>query len=217
MEPHLGILECEHVSRAVRQTVVLRKSRSDNMADPFNRFPSDSGADARIQVEALGEPGRRRFRLLAYVLGETHILWMEKQQVQALGMAIEQMLEQLPESESPIGSVYTAPGQFDESTRHQFRVGRLELGFDMAADRIVISAHDVRDEEDEADPAIAPASVALRITRGEAKHLSEEAAVVVAAGRPRCTMCGSPMEPEGHVCPEQNGHLPFVLDESELE
>jgi uncharacterized repeat protein (TIGR03847 family) len=182
------------------------------MADPFNRIPTGPGDDARIQVEALGEPGHRRFRLLAYVRGETHILWMEKQQVQALGMAIEQMLEQLPDSDNPIEGSSAIPGAFDADTRSQFRVGRLELGFDMTMDRIVISAHDM--EEEIEDQPIEAKSLDLRVTRGQARHLSEEAATLVAAGRPRCSMCGSPMEPEGHVCPEQNGHLPFILDDS---
>jgi len=29
---------------------------------------------------------------------------------------------------------------------------------------------------------------------------------VVAAGRPPCPLCGNPLDPEGHVCPRQNGH-----------
>lgn len=185
------------------------------MSDPFNRFPTDDADDAQVQVEALGEPGHRRFRLLALTGGETHILWMEKQQVQALGMAIEQMLEQLPGDESPVVDTTSLPARFDEGTRHQFRVGRLELGFDVRTDRIVISAHDVREELEE-EPAIEPGeSVSLRITRRAARSLSEAAASLVAAGRPRCPMCGSPMDPGGHVCPEQNGHLPFVLDDAE--
>jgi hypothetical protein len=42
--------------------------------------------------------------------------------------------------------------------------------------------------------------------------LSAESAAVVAAGRPRCTMCGEPMDPEGHVCPQQNGHFRHDLE-----
>jgi uncharacterized repeat protein (TIGR03847 family) len=187
------------------------------MSDIHNSFPFDNADDAMVQVEALGEPGQRRFRLMAYVHGETHILWMEKQQVQALGMAIEQMLDQLPPgvggSESLPGEV---KGSFDPGTRSQFRVGRIELGFDVGKDRIVISAHDMIDDDEAGMPA-ATGSVNLRITRVQAQHLSEEAASLVAAGRPRCPMCGAPMDPEGHVCPEQNGHLPFALDESDVE
>jgi predicted amidophosphoribosyltransferase len=28
----------------------------------------------------------------------------------------------------------------------------------------------------------------------------------VAAGRPICSMCGQPIDPEGHFCPRKNGH-----------
>ena len=52
----------------------------------------------RIQVEAIGEPGDRRFRLLAIVNGQTYAVWMEKQQVHALGLALEQMLARLPDA-----------------------------------------------------------------------------------------------------------------------
>ncbi|HAI99827.1 MAG TPA: DUF3090 domain-containing protein, partial [Dehalococcoidia bacterium] len=27
-----------------------------------------------------------------------------------------------------------------------------------------------------------------------------------AAGRPRCFLCGLPINPDGHVCPRANGH-----------
>jgi uncharacterized repeat protein (TIGR03847 family) len=29
---------------------------------------------------------------------------------------------------------------------------------------------------------------------------------VVAAGRPPCPLCSLPLDPEGHICPRQNGH-----------
>ena len=52
----------------------------------------------RIQVDAVGEPGDRRFRLLSIVNGQTYVVWMEKQQVHALGLALEQMLARLPDA-----------------------------------------------------------------------------------------------------------------------
>jgi uncharacterized repeat protein (TIGR03847 family) len=160
----------------------------------------------RILVEAIGEPGNRRFRLLALVRGQTFIVWMEKQQVQALGMALEQMLEQLPDA-GPILSNAPGIGDFDRKTRKQFRVGRMELGYDDEADRIVVVAHDLN-SSDESDAAFA-----CRVTRSQARDLSAEAAAVVAAGRPRCSMCGAPMGPGPHVCPQQNGHFRHELDE----
>ena len=154
----------------------------------------------RIQVEAIGEPGDRRFRLLSIVNSQTYAIWMEKQQVQALGLALEQMLERLPD----VGPVQPgSPGlaDFDRETRKQFRVGHMELGYDDNEDRIVVVAHDLNSQEEH------DAAFACRMTRAQARDLSAEAAAVIAAGRPRCTMCGDPMDPDGHVCPQQNGHF----------
>ena len=162
----------------------------------------------RIQIEAIGQPGERRFRLLSIVNGETHAIWMEKQQVHALGLALEQMLERLPDT-GPTTPAAPAFAEFDRQTRRQFRVGRMELGYDDAIDRLVIVAHDINGDED------ADAAFACRVTRDQARELSSEAESVVAAGRPRCTMCGAPMDPEGHVCPQQNGHFKHEIEAAE--
>jgi uncharacterized repeat protein (TIGR03847 family) len=169
----------------------------------------------RLRVEAIGEPGQRRFRLLAMLGGETVIVWMEKQQLQALGLALEQMLEQLPNAGPELGTT-GAPVEFDLRTRRQFRAGRMELGYDEGTDKLVIVAHDMNDEPETDDVAIddVPASFACRITREQAREVSADAAAVVAAGRPRCTMCGAPMGPGNHVCPQQNGHYPTALSEA---
>ncbi|MGH2535641.1 MAG: DUF3090 family protein [Thermomicrobiales bacterium] len=170
------------------------------MADqPFD-VRTDGDAQ-RIGAEALGEPGQRRFRILAIIDGETHIVWMEKQQVQALGLALEQVLEQLAD-EGPELSEPNAPLQFDPNTRSQFRAGRMELGFDEQRDRLVIIAHDVEDESD-------TPRFTCRISREQAREFSAEAAAVVAAGRPRCPLCGASMDPGHHACPQQNGHFPL--------
>jgi uncharacterized repeat protein (TIGR03847 family) len=164
----------------------------------------ESGDVQRARVEAIGEPGQRRFRLLAIVDGETYIVWMEKQQLDALGRALEQVLDQLPAG--PVDLVpRNDPIEFDLGTRRQFRVGRMELGFDEERDRLVVIAHDMEvDSED--DPGFA-----CRLTRAQARELSGDAATVVAAGRPTCVLCGQPMEPGPHSCPQQNGHLPGEL------
>jgi uncharacterized repeat protein (TIGR03847 family) len=154
----------------------------------------------RILVEAIGEPGERRFRLLAIVNGQTYAVWMEKQQVQALGLALEQMLERLPDL-GPALTEAAGLAEFDRETRRQFRVGRMELGYDEEEDRIVVVAHDLNSQEEN------DAAFACRMTRDQARDLSAEAAAVVAAGRPRCSMCGEPMGPGPHVCPQQNGHF----------
>lgn len=161
-------------------------------------------------MEAIGEPGQRRFRLIAVVDGETFIVWMEKQQVDALGRALAQVLEHLPDR-GPELSPAQDPVEFDLATRHQFRVGRMELGFDEERDRLVVTAHDIEAELEE-EPGFG-----CRLTRGQARELSVDAAAVVAAGRPRCVLCGQPMGPGTHACPQQNGHLPRQLADADGE
>lgn len=178
------------------------------MTDDF--LKSSSAEDAqRLRVEALGEPGQRRFRMLVAVQGETHIVWMEKQQLQALGLAVEQILDQVSTDEPEL-ETSDVPVELDEQTGHQFRLGRVELGFEEPVGRIVISAFDLQQD----DEAVTP-SLNIRLSRAQAKSLSVDAATVAAAGRPRCPMCGAPMDREGHVCPEQNGHLPLSFDEDD--
>lgn len=164
----------------------------------------------RVRVEALGQPGQRRFRMLVAVDDRTTVVWMEKQQLQALGLALEQMLEQLPDA-GPDAGPGSLPGEFDAETRNQFRVGRMELGYDERSDRIVVIAHDANEAEDENDEDDGEPALVCRLSREQAREISADAAAVVSAGRPRCTMCGAPMGPGPHACPQQNGHLPHDL------
>ena len=114
--------------------------------------------------------------------------------------AVEQILLQIGDiPASALDPSSSAP--FDVTTLNQFRVGRLEIGFDQEHDRILIIAYDIESDDDDAP------SLAGLFSRSLAKSISEEAAKVVAAGRPRCVLCGLPMGPEPHACAQQNGHL----------
>jgi uncharacterized repeat protein (TIGR03847 family) len=174
----------------------------------------DSGPDRldgdawRVMVEAIGEPGSRRFRFVALIEQETVVLWMEKQQLQALGIALGQVLERV--SEASIAGLHPdAFAEFNLETRRQFRVGRMELGFDEASDRLVMIAHDI-DEPGQT-------RITCRITRQQALEISEDVEVIVNAGRPICPLCLEPMGPGPHVCPGMNGHLPIHNDDTLLE
>jgi len=185
---------------------------SDFMAqNPFDN-PLGSALEAEgLRAEAVGEPGQRRFRLLAVTDGQTTIIWMEKQQLQALGLAMEQLVEDLPDRGPEVAATPLAVS-FDPNTRRQFRAGRMELGYDERRDRLVIVAHDINVEVDDEE---AVSSFGCRLSRDQARELSADVAAVVAAGRPRCTMCGAPMGPEPHVCPQQNGHYVHALEDTE--
>ena len=83
-----------------------------------------------------------------------------------------------------------------------FRVGRVNLGYDQVSERLVVIAYELLEEGDEATPSVAR----FWATQAQMRAFSIHGQEVVAAGRPRCAMCGEPIDPEGHFCPRKNGH-----------
>lgn len=55
-------------------------------------------------------------------------------------------------------------------------------------------------------PTLEPGRIRFWATREQMLSLARHGAMVCAAGRPRCQLCGNPMDPEGHQCPALNGH-----------
>jgi uncharacterized repeat protein (TIGR03847 family) len=56
------------------------------------------------------------------------------------------------------------------------------------------------------DPEVERGKVRFWATREQMLSLARHGAAVCAAGRPRCQLCGNPIDPEGHQCPALNGH-----------
>jgi len=54
--------------------------------------------------------------------------------------------------------------------------------------------------------ALEPGRIRFWATREQMLSLARHGAMVCAAGRPRCQLCGNPLDPEGHQCPALNGH-----------
>ena len=59
-------------------------------------------------------------------------------------------------------------------------------------------------EEDDPDSA---AQIRFWASRSQVRKMARWGADVASRGRPVCTQCGQPIEPEGHFCPKKNGHL----------
>jgi uncharacterized repeat protein (TIGR03847 family) len=159
----------------------------------------------RAEAEAIGVPGQRRFRMIFGNDLDVVVLWLEKQQLQALGMAFEQMLAQLRaagvdearvrnDEPNPVGPV--------GPDTPEYQIGRLAVGYDEENVRVVIIVHDIEAEEDDAPTFVG------RLTLQQIGTMARQIEAVVAAGRPTCPRCGAPIGPEGHVCPHDNGHFP---------
>ena len=160
----------------------------------------------RIAVAAVGEPGQRRFFLLASGSGQTLTLGCEKSQIQALIVRLRQMLEaqQIDESEEGAAEV-AAPEPGDPS----WQIGEMGLGYHEARRMFVlVASQGAAGEEAEAPPDDSP-SVRFWLSHDQVLEFSRQAQSVLSAGRPLCPRCGLPMDPAGHPCPVMNGARPI--------
>ena len=162
---------------------------------------TEFGPLQHLSAEAVGQPGQRRFRLRAINDdGAYAFVWMEKEQLAAIGEAIETTLADA--GAPPSGPVAGAPDPvFPLRADHELdvRAGRLSLGLNEEARRIVILCAEAP-AEGEAE------AISLDFGFDDAHRLRARIEDVVAAGRPPCPFCGAPVDPGGHVCPRANGH-----------
>jgi uncharacterized repeat protein (TIGR03847 family) len=124
----------------------------------------------------------------------------------------------------------------DTPVEPEFRVGTMSLVWDDEDESLVVEAFaaSLDDEEDategtddddagEEDEAALEARLteqaaaqARALERSDVLHVvlsgvaargfAERAERVVAAGRPPCPLCNLPLDPQGHICPRQNGY-----------
>jgi uncharacterized repeat protein (TIGR03847 family) len=152
-----------------------------------------------VDAEVFGDPGQRTFRLrMAGASGETARLWMEKQQLIALSMAMGQALSQLRHVETAAGIPQFG---FPASADHEFKVGRMAVGLDASDRTIVFFAHDIADEEEDSEPLLR-----VRFSPDQCSALRRQLDEIVSRGRPLCPLCAMPVDVDGHACIRANGH-----------
>ncbi len=171
------------------------------MAQAKNEFTSVSG----LRAESVGEPGKRTFRIVVDSASSSASIWLEKEQLFQLSMAIQQMIATLPKEREPEGGPPT-DREADALTRLEFKAAKLVLGHDTGRGLFIIDAHDPEDDES--------ATVRVWASVDQAKEFSQEALRVCASGRPLCPLCGRPIDASGHRCARVNGHV--TLGEHDL-
>lgn len=175
----------------------------------------DLGHVERITADAVGVPGARRFRLRARTATDYAQLWVEREQTQGLMVAIERLLAQVqvrrrgsaipPDPDAGVDD-------YPPTATIEFTVSRIGLGYDEERDLLVLELSDIasnlREEDNPSEPAEDDAvALVVRFTRGQAAALRDQCSTTLAAGRPRCTLCGAPMAADGaHFCIRSNGH-----------
>ncbi len=167
----------------------------------------------RIGVAAVGEPGQRRFFLLASGSGHTLTLACEKAQIQALVLRLQQMLESqgIEKPEAPAQPGELVPGE------PEWQIGEMGLGYHEARQMFVLVASQAQPaaqgagtaEEEEAPAQDDAPSVRFWLSADQVVGFSRQAEAVLSAGRPLCPRCGLPIDPAGHPCPVMNGARPI--------
>jgi uncharacterized repeat protein (TIGR03847 family) len=190
----------------------------------------DLGPIEIVGAEAVGQPGQRRFRLFAMAHNISVALWMEKEQLNNLSIALDRILAQLTEGRilrteaqaSPPPSPEGAPANFPAKPDFEFQVGQLRISYDEKRDLLVLISiplgivmepgqepQVILREED---------TLSFRFTLQQAKHLTSSIAILVSSGRPVCPLCKAPLDGGPHACVKQNGHRELVqVLEDEVE
>lgn len=171
---------------------------------PFQVF--DLNPVDRITTDAIGEPGKRVFYLQGRRGQHLVTLICEKEHVAALASAIEHLLLALADGDADAvvepDPIIHSGMDLEYPLDPAFRVGEVNLGYDQVSERLVVIAYELMEEGDDATPSVAR----FWATPAQMRAFSIHGQEVVAAGRPRCAMCGEPIDPEGHFCPRKNGH-----------
>lgn len=163
----------------------------------------------RFVAGTVGDPGDRAFYLQARKGGALVSVGIEKVQVAALAARLDDLLDAV--EAAPAVPAATDEHPLEEPVVELFRVGAMALAWDPEAEAVVIEAQtptedgDYVELPDDADDG--PDLLRVRLGPTDARGFVRRAEALVAAGRPSCPFCGQPLDPAGHFCPRNNGHL----------
>jgi uncharacterized repeat protein (TIGR03847 family) len=160
------------------------------------------GSLSSVEAKTFGEPGQRTF-LLAMEAGPAACsLWVEKEQLFQLGIYLRDVVQSLSEEDRERSSQPSEAEGAGVGASIDFKAEQLLLSYDAPSNSFYLVAY----EREEPDPEEEATSVSFWITPEQADSLAKEALRICAAGRPRCFLCGLPVDADGHVCPRSNGH-----------
>ncbi|MFC1442614.1 DUF3090 domain-containing protein [Streptacidiphilus sp. N1-10] len=180
----------------------------------------------RFVAGTVGEPGQRAFYLQASARGRVTSVLLEKTQVAALAERVEELLDEVVRRSggstavpavAPAEMIDSAP--LDMPVVEEFRVGTMALAWDESIDRLIVEAQALIEVDPESeldgdpdeqdlfeDDENGPPMLRVRLSGAMARVFAKRALELVSAGRPPCPFCSLPLDPQGHVCPRQNGY-----------
>ena len=165
----------------------------------------DLGLVDSIDVETFGQPGQRTFNVTAVSARGRAVVWLEKNLLLQLTLAIRQLLEQRKPPSSP--AVYVPEyAHTGDPVSVEFKSSDMSLRYDETSDVFTMEAIEPGDRDDEDSDQEEQVVVQFSFGRSAADRLSGEGQKIVASGRPFCPYCHAPINPDGHICPRSNGH-----------
>ncbi len=168
----------------------------------------------RFVAGTVGTPGERTFYLQAIEGVRVVSVALEKAQVAVLADRIEQLLDEVV---SRTGTALPAADDVDTGALAQpideeFRVGAMGLAWDGDTGLVIVEAQAPVDDAEIAEQTLledvedGPDALRVRLDPSRARAFVDRARLVIAAGRPPCPLCGQPLDPQGHICPRNNGY-----------
>lgn len=166
----------------------------------------------RVVIGTVGRPGARTFYLQVRDSTQVMSAALEKEQAALLAEKVDEILDRLREVEGNRWSVPTStPVELVDNdpldaVEEQFRAGAIGIGWDPATAQLILEAHPLPEgdelDEDLAEEPPAPDAEMMRVKMpvGTARAFARRTREVVDAGRPLCTLCGHPIDPDGHIC-----------------
>ena len=155
-----------------------------------------------FSAHAMGVPGKRTFFVAFGDKDRWVRIWLEKTDLQAFALSVNQLLLKVSRGQ-PLASAGTEQALSGTDPASGLPARGTGSGRDHAGIRRRESLHDVAAHavgpqrqsrtELECHPGLAQLSV-----------FADHSLDVCAAGRPRCVLCGGPMDPGGHICPRNN-------------
>lgn len=183
----------------------------------------DFGTPDYFEPQSIGAPGNRRFRVITGYQGRTAALWLERDQLQAFSVSLQQLVAQVSGEDVLRPALDTPPPpptpreDFPDAPDMEFQVGPIALGYDEEEEQIVILIAPIEIVEIDGIPTLneqVEPQFRASLSQTEADQFIRSAESILAAGRPRCPYCGQalnrPNEPHG--CIKQNGHRQLELN-----
>ena len=160
----------------------------------------------RFIVGTIGAPGEREFYFQIRQKNILVSLATEKSQASALAERITTIIREIKKS-APLNAIKAAPVDdmpLELPLDSEFAVGAIGIAFDPSLLEIEISfrSEDAEEVEDENTGPI----VEIHLDLSMALAFAQRTMALVAAGRPLCPFCISPIDPRGHLCPRANGY-----------